>query len=1016
MQYLLTLLSQRRLAAKILTLIVIVLGLLALKHLPLAEKPRFDMGEGVIRTVYPGASASDVESNVTSKLEKELLSVSGIKEFHSVSEAGVSEIEFRLNGGLADPDAVYQDVRDAINRVSDLPTGVTDAPQLVVEKSYSLDFMVVGISSDLPYEQLRNRAKSVELALRRVEGIGQVYPIDLREPEFLIALEPAQLKRYGLTIDEIAQFIAERNVLISGGRLELLQDNPELITLAELNSLDKLGEMFISFQPNIRLRDVAGDITDTFEKAEAYGSMNGKRSILFDLRTDQQADVLQTSSDVKAVLADLGRQFGDDYQLGVGFDLANEIQAKADIVRNNGLVGLGLVLIVLALFLEKRIAFWVAVSIPVCLLGTMALLPSLGQILDAFTLSALILIIGIIVDDAVVVSDKIMALVEEGQSVPDAVKNGIKAVFPAISASILSTMIAFIPLMFLPGDAGQVMYVIPLTVIVALCFSFVDAMFFIPAHMQGVLSKTKNTRGVVSSRDRFKPIYQIVQWAQTKRKWVLSGAAALCIGLGVYSYNQLSYLFFPTDGAYLIEVSAETDPELSLDQVWQRTQQLEALIENTPEVASWYGEVGTPNSYWIISLTPVNSRERNAEDLVEEWEAAGEEIPGLAQVEFDIDAGGPPAGRPVDIKVVGGTDEGRNAMADDLAAFLETVPGTKRVNRDLHDRQPRVEAILQYQWLNFYGISAQQVGNIIKYAVEGERISRIFNGEEEVFFRVSLENDDKTLFELDNLMVRAADGSLVPMSKLIRWQETTTASQITHFNGERVIRVSSGVDPSVTDPLKVFDQVTAAFAGKDYQGARLVAAGQILETQQAEQGFSVALVLAIAGISILLLLLFDSWIEGLLVLLVVPFGVSGALFILYIHGQVLSFFSVIGMIALIGVMVNNSLVLIWHFRSTMDKLNPNNITAFIVEGTKSRVRPIILTTITTVVGLVPLAYGLGGYDNYMSPMALVVGWGCVISMLVTLLVIPSLYGYILQWKVRRQQQATMDLPPASVNS
>ncbi|QUM78122.1 efflux RND transporter permease subunit [Moritella sp. 24] len=1002
MQSLLTLLNQRRLAAKILTLALIVLGLFALMKLPLAEKPRFDMGDGSITTVYPGASASDIESNVTSKLEKELLSISGIKEFNSTSEVGVSTIEFALNSGVADPNIVYQDIRDAISRVSDLPSGVTDAPTLEIKKSYSLDFMVVGISSDLPYDLLRERAKTLELALRRVDGIGQVHPIDLRDPEFLIALEPAQLQRYGLTVGEIAQLIAERNVLISGGRLELLKDNPELITIAELDDINKLGDMFIGFMPNIQLKDIAGDITNTFKKSEAFGSLNGQKSILFDLRTDESADVLATSAQVRDLLSMMELQFGDDYKLDVGFDLANEIGAKSEIVRNNGLVGLVLVLVVLALFLDKRIAFWVAVSIPVCLLGTLAVLPALGQILDAYTLSALILIIGIIVDDAVVVSDKIISLVEEGQPIKKAVSNGVKAVLPAITASILSTMIAFIPLLFLPGNSGQMMYVIPLTVIVALCFSFIDALFFIPAHLQSVLEKRKSLKQ--TNTEGFRHINNVIAWALTKRKWVLSLSLVICIGLGSFSYKQLSFLFFPTDGAYLIEVGVETDPELSLDEVWLRTQKLEALFENTAEVASWYGEIGTPSSYWVISLTPVNSRERNAEAIVAEWEEAGEKIAGLAQIEFDIDGGGPPVGRPVDIKVVGGSDLGRDKLANDLVSFLEQLDGTSRVSRDLHDSQPRIEAQLQYQWLNYYGISAQTVGDLIKYAVEGERISRIFNGEEEVFFRISLEENDKTLAELNNLNVRANDGSLIPLSKLIRWVDTTSASQISHYNGERVIRVSSGVDPKVTDPIAVFDDVTSAFAGQDYEGARLVAAGQILETAEAQKGFSVAILMAFAGISLLLLLLFDRATEAVMVLTVIPFGVAGALFILFIHNQVLSFFSIIGIIALIGIMVNNSLVLIWHFRAKMTDLDRDNVMAFIIAGTQSRVRPILLTTITTVVGLVPLAYGLGGYDNYMSPMALVVGWGCIISMLVTLIIIPALYGYVLEWKIRHNRE------------
>jgi len=215
-----------------------------------------------------------------------------------------------------------------------------------------------------------------------------------------------------------------------------------------------------------------------------------------------------------------------------------------------------------------------------------------------------------------------------------------------------------------------------------------------------------------------------------------------------------------------------------------------------------------------------------------------------------------------------------------------------------------------------------------------------------------------------------------------------------------VIRVSAGVDASLTDPIAIFEQVQSHFAQPDYQGARLVAAGQIVETTEAQQGFTTAIIMALLGISILAFLLFDRITESLVVLTVIPFGIAGALTILFVHQQTLSFFSIIGMIALVGIMVNNSLVLIWHYHSTQLELKSNNVTDYIIAGAKSRVRPIILTTITTVAGLIPLAYGLGGYDNYMSPMALVVGWGCVISMLVTLTVIPCIYSYVLEWKIR----------------
>ncbi|MCW4444183.1 efflux RND transporter permease subunit [Vibrio splendidus] len=1004
MNKLISLLLERRFAAKLLTLFIITIGAWTASNLPLAEKPRFDMREGNIVTTYPGATALDIESNITSKIEKELLSISGIKRFTSTSENGVSDIAFELNTNVSDSNTVYQDIRDAIARVSDLPLGVTDAPMLSIKKSYSLDFMVVGISGDVPYGVLRDKAKNLELQLRRLDGIGEVHAIDLRTPEFIIQLEPISLKRYGLTIDDVATIIAERNVLISGGRLEELKDNPELVTSEELNKLQSLQELFISFSPSLQLKDVTSDIVDGFEKGSSYGSINGEKSILFDLRTNETADVIKTSQAVKALLEQEEFNLGEQYTLAIGSDLSADIQEKATIVQNNGLIGLALVLVVLALFLNKRVAFWVAISIPVCIFGTLAALPFFGQILDVFTLSALILIIGIIVDDAVVVSDKIVSLVEEGHDIDYAVVEGVKSVFPAVLASILSTMVAFIPLLFFPGNTGNLMYVIPLTVVIALCFSFLDALFFIPAHLKGVLNKGDSLKQ--EQRLNFNAMNKVIAVTISHYKLVLPLAVISMLAVSALSYKNISYLFFPTDGAYLIEVQAEADPELSLDDVWQQTQKLEVIFKATPEVSYWFGEVGSPTSTWVLSLTPPNDRERLAEQIVEDWENQIQAIEGLSQVEFDIDGGGPPVGRPIDLRVVGGKDEGRQQLADDLTLYLSSLDGTRRVKRDTSEPSPQIEVKLQHRWLKYYGISATQVGDIIKYAIEGQRVTRIFNGKEEMHFRVTLEDNDKTLLELDNIAVRAQDGRLVPLKELVRWKYSEATATIDHFNSERVIRVSSSVDSTLTDPISVFEQVQAEFTNKDYGGARIVPMGQILETQEAQTGFIIAITLALIGIAIILLLLFDNIIESLIVLAVIPFGIGGALFILFLHNQVLSFFSIIGMIALIGIMVNNSLVLVWHLKDSKNDLKGLSTIDFVIKGTQSRARAISLTTITTVAGLIPLAYGFGGYDNYMSPMALVVGWGCVISLIVTLTIVPSIYLWVTRLTEHQNQDPT----------
>ncbi len=983
------LLLQRRLLANLLTMSILVIGTLSLWFLPMAEKPAVDAGEVAITTNYPGASAEEVESNVTAKLEKELLSVSGVERFTSVSESGYSEIIIIIDSVITDLDAVYQDIRDAVNRVTDLPPQVTERPLVRVEKSSNLDFMVVGIGSDLPYSELREQAKQLELKLRRMSGVGEVNLIDLREREFWIELEPAQLSRYQLSADDIAAAIADHNLLATAGSISVNDEQIELVAEARLDSAAKLGALPLKQQPLIRLDDVA-TIRYDYERQKSLSVINGKRSIGFDLRAAEKADVVSTSQAVRALLDSEQLRLGSQYQLAVGFDVAQEIKTRFDIVKVNGITGLFLVLLVLALVLHHRIAPWVALSIPFCLLGTIGVLAAIGQILDSYTMAALILIIGIIVDDSVVVSERISANISDGLPITQAVLTGVQQVAPAILVSICTTIIAFLPMLWLPGDTGKLLYVLPLTISIALLFSLLDAVLVVPSHLRRALSSVDKLPTKAWLTNLGEHVRPTLQFALSYPRALISSILVISILLAMFLSQRLPLVFFPDDGAYLVAISATMPANLELDQSWQLAQQIDQMLADTEEVSGWYGEVTEAEGSWEVSLVPAGRRDLGANEVVNNWQQQSKAF-GL-ELEFDVDTGGPPGERPIDIKVVGGSDQDRHALAEAILAKLESTPGT--VSPNISDAEPigQLMADIRPDWLVQHGVTLAQVTNLLRIAIEGEHVSRLFLDGEEVLYRLVLEENDRTPRELAQLLIQNSQGQLIELGQLVRWKQSERPEAFEHYNGLRALRVSSHIDENITDPIKVEQALMGAFSEHGFS-AEIFSSSQASETIDSLKALGLTLLLAVVAMAMVMMVLFDRVSTALLALLVLPTGIAAALLVLWLHGKPLSFFACVGIIGMTGVVLNNALVLLYHYRQQSFGRDEAKWPSLLLNGAIGRVRPMLVTSLTTVAGLLPLSYGIGGYDNLMSPIALVIGWGMALSAPIVLLLIPA--GYLL---------------------
>nr|MDT0253807.1 efflux RND transporter permease subunit [Endozoicomonas sp.] len=581
--------AQRSMLANVLTLMVLFIGAGVLSQIRTQELPDAAFPQVDIVTAYPGSSAQDVELNITNRLEKELRSIEGLRQFESTSGNGLSEIMLELSSD-ADADKMLRDIQQAVDRVTNMPADLPNPPRVTQRDTASGEVLRFGVTGPDDYTRLQSYSRQLEKQLRQLPGVGAVAMTGFREREFWIEANPDKLSRYQLTLDDLRNAVVNRNLSLSGGLVESWSQEQRLVTLTQYHSIEELQQLVIKTLPSgglVRLKDVAR-VFDNFEQARETGMINGDTGILFSVSKTPGADIDNTVKGVLTLLASETARLDNQFAFPVSVNIADDMASKFNIVATNGLIGLALVLLVLTLFLKRRIAFWVAISIPVCVLGVVALLPITGQVLDSITLAALLLVIGIIVDDSVIVAEAIYQQFENGQSPIDAAVNGISSVFQPVLANLLTTALVFVPMFFLPGSLGLLTVVIPSTVLLALLLSMLECTFLMPAHLAHSLAGVPSVRGGGSGEkadwfDRPKALYR--QWlarALCRKKTVL--VVALLTLLGSFALvSTMKIDFFPREAARYIQVTTEVKPGALLEQIRKDHQELEDAFRALPD-------------------------------------------------------------------------------------------------------------------------------------------------------------------------------------------------------------------------------------------------------------------------------------------------------------------------------------------------------------------------------------------------------------------------------------------------
>jgi len=1023
--------------ALVFSLAFIAIGVLSVVGMQRDQFPTVDFEVLSVTTSYPGASPEDVEKSVTNVIEEELLSVSGIKEITSSSREGISSIIVTLEADLKVVTTVKNDVRNAVNRVKAFPEEVTDLPQ-VIDFNVT-EFPVVTLNVDSTsgnFNQARQITDELQVAISRIKGVASVDNPSYLDSEIQIKVNPDKLNKYKMSINEVISAISSRNArfTVGGNNQESLEKN--IVILSEFESIDDIKDVVIksSFDgPVIRL----GDIAEVFRGQEEETSItrvNGTKGFVLQVKKQPQADIIRTVKRVRDRVAELKKNIPDDINIFYTDDSSEAVSNRLDIIIKNGYIGLALVLVVLGVFLSLKTAFWVAVSIPVTLLGTVFGLGLTGNTINLISLSGFILVLGIVVDDSIVIAESIHHYKSKEGNLYKNVVMGLKRVIMPVVTTIISTMLVMSSFFLMSGILGKFIYVLPVVVLFALAISFLEITFALPAHL-ATNKVEKQKRWFVPVENFYnKCMVRILKW-----RYLI---VPLFIGLLVYSamfaMKNIPFNLFPSRGATVMFANIEAPNGSSASYTENIVIDIENLIvseigDDLKSYTSTIGSYFTNRADIEIALTPTSDRERPAEDMQEKLKELVKNVEGAEEIRISLLRPGPPQGADIEVTLVSESDAQRALAADRLEEILNSIDGVDNINRNDEIGKPRIETVLDFDEMARLGVDYQSVYRHLRTAFSGSYVTDATIAGKEEDVRIYIGEKDYTENFIKNTAVKNRQGNLIPMSQFSTLREIEGEPDYNHLDGDRSIKVTAsiadgrprgrppkvdeiiytddnqslnvksdeaqlneaeparrGPPPSKTTILaKALKELNASV---EYPQVSIITAGGAQESIDSLQDFLRAFVVAIVGIFLLLAILFNSYSQPMLVLAAVPFSLIGVIWAFYFHGEPLSFFALTGSLALMGVIVNDSLVMVSHLNYIRDKsAQLEDKKVWIARGSRDRLRAVVLTTLTTMAGVLPLAYGIGGTDVFLQPMVLALGYGLIFGTFLTLILLPCMY-------------------------
>ena len=995
---------------------VILFGLLSLSQIRYSFFPESEPDNIIISVVYPGASPEEVEEGVVLKIEEKLDGLEGVERVTSTSRENSGTVTVEIIEGK-DIDKVLTDVKNAVDGINSFPDGA-EKP-LVYEQQFRSRTMYIGLHGETDLYNLKYLAEELRDELLAADEISQVTITNLPSLEFSIEVSEADMRRYKMTFDEIAQAVAQFNVNVSGGKFETDDEEILIRTWGKGYQADELLNIPVRGNSDgtvIYLKDIA-TVKEQWEDVPDKSYYNGKPVVM--MRVDQTFDenILDIGDRGKEIIADFNKTH-EGVVATVQHDATVPLLERIELLVRNGLIGLVLVLTCLGFFLNLRLSFWVSVGIPFSFAGMFIAANAAGMTINVMSLMAMIIVVGILVDDAIVVGENIFAHYERGKPALKAAIDGTMEVMAPVVTSVLTTIFVFSAFFFLRGMMGKMMWQLGLVVVSTLAFSLIEAFVVLPSHLAHSkgLSKDQKISWLREKIDRIIKFLTYRMYAPTlkasiRNKWVVIviPIAFVLITLGLLGGGLIGITYFPSVdhdnipiNLTLVSGRQETYTDSILTEIektcWRVNEELKAEREDSLDVivgiqriigSNDFGNSGSHAGKLSLELLEGEKRQLESFQIANRLRQAVGSIPEAE--ELTIGEGGR-FGKAVSISLLGNDQEQLQKAKTLLKAEIENLSSLKDVTDT--DQKGRREINIKLKPRAFaLGLTLTDIFGQVRQGFYGQEIQRIQRGRDEIKVWVRYRPEDRSeLGRLEQMRIRTPNGDEYPFGDLADYTIERGIIQIDHLNRKREIKVEANQTDEKEDLPPILAEIeTNIIPGvlSQVQGVTVQFEGQTREQRKMMNSIQITFSVALIAMFILVVLVFRSYAQAVIIFSLIPIGVLGALWGHGIHNMQVSMLSLTGIIALSGIIINDSIVFV-------DQINRNlrggqKVEDAVYNAGISRLRPILLTSLTTSLGMAPLIMETSRQAQFLIPMAISIAYGLLFGTFILLVILPSAF-------------------------
>ena len=1014
---------------------VIVFGLFSVSKLGVDQFPDIEVPYISVITMYPGGNAEDIETNITRVLEDQLNSVDNLDKITSKSSDNVSIVTLEFEYGC-DLTEATNDVRDVVSRTQSLLPEDVEYPTVMKFSSSMMPIMMLSVTADESYNALYKILDDKMVnELNRINGIGSVAVIGAREREVQVNVDPNKLQAYGLTVESLGQIIASENINIPGGKLDLGTQTFNIKTDLEFDDSRELFDIVISNQGGrtVMLSDVA-EIKDTLEELTMDERINGRRGVRILVQKQTGANSVQIVEGVQAKLEEIIPTLPPDCKVETIYESSEYIKDAINSLAETIMFAFIFVILVVMFFLGRwRATFIICLTIPISLICAFIYLYATGSTLNIISLSALSIAIGMVVDDAIVVLENITTHIERGSKPKEAAIYATNEVWLSVIATTLVVVAVFMPLTMIPGMAGILFKELGWIVTIVVCVSTAAAITLTPMLSAYMLKLDGGAHTYKGIGIIYKPIDLFLQWLDRLYermlrfvvKWRKTATLLLLLvfGVSLVLITKVPTEFFPPSDNSRITMTVKLPQNTHVSETSRIARQIDAIIaENYPYihmVSTSAGESSSNNAFAAMQTTGshlinFNLRMPSREDVVRPsiYEISDNLRKDLAAIpeidEFQVIPGGQQGGMGggasnVSIKVFGHNMDNAMATANELKAKMAQLPSMRDVKLSRENLEPEFNVSFDRQKLAYYGINSATAAQFIRNRIYGYECAKYREDGDEYNIVVRYaEEFRKNIEDVENIVLYTATGQAIKLKDVATITEEQASPEIERENRQRIVTVEGSVGAGVALGDAVAE-VNAMLA--DYEvptGLSLELGGSIEDQGEAFSDIGLLLILIIVLVYIVMATQFESLLYPFIIMFTIPFAMSGVFIALWLTSTPLSLIALIGAIMLVGIVTKNGIVMVDYMNLLVER--GSTISDAVINGGKSRLRPVLMTSLTTVLGMLPMALGIGEGSETWQPMGIAVVGGLLMSTIITLFIVPSLYAMLEGSKERRARR------------